>query len=156
MIRRREFAMAGVSAAAVAALEAAGFAEDRRREPGHGLDDVFARCAEACSDCQRECDHCATHCAESMAKGMKHHLAPLMACRDCADFCSAAAEIIARQGHFADLVCEGCAEACARCAKACEEHGRDDKVMQRCAEECRKCERECRAMLSHVDRKIER
>lgn len=152
MIRRREFAIAGMSAAALAALKATGFAAPGDRGRGHDRDDMFSKCARACSDCQRECDACATHCAESMAEGAKHHLATLMSCRDCADVCSTAAQIVARGGPYADLICQACAEVCARCAKECEHHGRDDKVMARCAEECRKCETACRAMLSHADR----
>src|SRR5882672_4130947 len=126
MIPRREFALAGLSAAA----------QEARSAAGKPRGDHFETCAAACSDCQRECDACATHCAELLAKGERHHLSTLMTCRDCADLCSAAAHIVARHGAFAALVCQSCAEACLRCAKECEQHGKDDQIMIRCAQEC--------------------
>jgi hypothetical protein len=56
---------------------------------------------------------------------------------------------VARGGPFSDLICTACAEACARCAKACEQQPGDEH-MKACAEECRRCEKECREMLKHV------
>lgn len=152
MIRRREFALAGLSAAAVAAFGSAG---EKRAEAKEPSETMFERCAKACSDCQRACEACATYCAKLLNKGSPHHLETLSTCRDCAELCSASASITASQGPFADLVCHACAEACSRCAKQCEHEGRDDAVMTRCAEECRRCEAACREMLSHVvsDRK---
>lgn len=151
MIGRRQFAVTGLSAAALAALGANAFAQGQggRRDRDHSRMAMFQKCAEACGRCQRECDGCSTHCMEHVADGHKHHLETLQTCRDCADICSTAAEITARAGVFSDLICQACAEACARCAKACEQHGRDDKVMQKCADECRRCEKVCRDMLSH-------
>lgn len=156
MIGRREFGVVGLSAVALAALEGASFAQqDRKKESGgsHHQDPyskMLRECARACSDCQRECDSCATHCANLLAKGRKEHLGTLATCRDCADFCSAAAEIVARGGPFASLICQSCAEACARCAKECEKFP-DDEHMQACAKECRKCEKACREMVKHAD-----
>jgi len=150
MIHRREFAMAGLSATALAALQVAGLAEERKTAGAAAPVDSFETCARACSDCQRECDLCATHCAERMGQGESHHQATLMSCRDCADMCSAASHIAARHGAFVDLVCQSCADACSRCAKECQLHGKDDKVMMACAEECLKCEKACRTMLTHT------
>lgn len=152
MLHRREFAMVGMSTAALAAMQAAGFAAPGDRSRVHDRDGAFEKCARACSDCQRECDACATHCAEMLSNGEKHHLATLMACRDCADVCATAAQIVARGGTYADVICRACADTCTQCAKECDHHGRDDKMMSRCAEECRKCESACRAMLSHTER----
>jgi hypothetical protein len=147
MLRRREFALAGLSAATLAAL---GSANEKRPDPREAPEAMFEKCAKSCSDCQRACDACATYCGKVLAKGNAHHFDTLMACRDCADLCSTSASLTARQGPFADLTCRACAEACARCAAQCEQHGRDDAVMTRCAEECRRCETACREMLSHV------
>jgi hypothetical protein len=63
--------------------------------------------------------------------------------------CASAAQVVARGGPFAGLICTACADACARCAKVCEQHP-DDAHMKQCAEECRRCEKECRDMLKHV------
>lgn len=141
MIGRRQFGMAGLSAAALAAMHSTGLAGEKDHE--HELHD---ECAEACSDCQRECDACATHCAGMVADGKKNHIMSMQSCQDCADFCAAASRIVARGGLFSTLICESCAEACARCAKQCEEHPHD-KRMTACAKECRKCETACRGMI---------
>ena len=153
MIGRREFGLTGLSALALAAIEGSAFAQAPQPSGGvHHMehDDKLQTCAKACSDCQRECDSCATHCANQTAAGEKEHLTTLMTCRDCADFCAAAAQIVARGGPFAGLICQSCAEACARCGKACEKFP-DDAHMKQCAKECRECEKACREMLKHVD-----
>ncbi len=82
-------------------------------------------------------------------EGKKEHLTTLATCRDCATVCSAAAQIVARGGPFAGLICESCAKACGQCATACEAFP-DDEHMKSCAEECRKCEKACKAMIEHM------
>lgn len=149
MMGRREFAMAGLSAAAIAAFEGAAFAQAPSGGAHAEHDDMLQACAEACSDCQRACDMCATHCAHLLADGKKEHATTLATCQDCADFCAAAAQIVARGGPFAALICQSCAEACARCATQCEKFP-DDEHMTRCAKECRKCEKACRDMVAHA------
>lgn len=121
-------------------------AQDKKEHAGH--DDMLMSCAKACSDCQRACDMCATHCSHLLVNGKKEHAVTLATCQDCADFCVTAAQIVSRGGPFASLVCEGCAEACAKCAKHCENFP-DDQHMKMCAEECRRCEKECRNMAKH-------
>lgn len=154
MVGRREFAFAGLSTVALAALQGTGFAQQKGKgdDGGHHGEhyEMLQACAKACADCQRACDACATHCARHLADGHKEHLATLMSCRDCATFCSAAAEIVSRGGPFAGLICESCTKACEECAKACEKFP-DDKHMKACAEECRKCEKSCRAMVKHAN-----
>ena len=151
-MNRRQFATAGFSAAAVVAWQADVLAQ----QAGGGQqikhlehDKHYQECAKACSDCQRECDSCATHCAHQLHAGKKEHMTTLGTCQDCADFCAAASQIVARGGPFAALICDPCAEACARCAKECEKFPQDEH-MKRCAEECRKCEKACREMLKHA------
>jgi hypothetical protein len=127
---------------AVLSLASAGYAQHEHHEQ-------FDKCAKACSDCARACDSCAHHCAHMLADGKKEHMKTLRSCQDCATHCAAAACIVARHGVYSDLICTACAEACARCGKACEQFP-DDKHMKACAEECRKCEKECREMLKHT------
>jgi len=153
MIGRREFAAAGLSVAALAAMRATGLAQEQplrqRAEPRHDEhNEAFQECAKACSDCQRACATCATHCAHQLHAGKEEHYASLASCLDCADFCASAAQITARGGPFVDLICASCAEACAHCAKACEAFP-DDKHMAACAKECLACEKACREMLEH-------
>lgn len=149
MLGRREFGIAGLSAVALAALEAEVAAQDKPASGHHAHAEMFEACAKACSDCQRECDACATHCAHQLESGKKGHLTTLMTCRDCADICAAAAQIVARGGPFAGTICTACVKACNDCAAACEKFP-DDKHMKECAEECRKCEKACKAMLTHA------
>ncbi|HXG13296.1 MAG TPA: four-helix bundle copper-binding protein [Gemmataceae bacterium] len=134
----------------------AGGQEKKVRPAAHDLHGgAFEQCAKACNDCQRICDACTTHCAALVAQGQKEHLRTLQTCQDCADFCAAAAQIVARRGPFADLICSACAEACARCGKECERFSAD-QLMQACAEECRRCEKACREMLKHVGHQAEK
>lgn len=156
MLSRREFAVTGCSAIAVAAMQGSILAQTKTKEAGadHHAEhhEMREACAKACSDCQRSCDSCATHCAHLLAGGKKEHVSTLMTCRDCAIICSAAAQIVAGGGPFSALICESCATACAECAKACDKFP-DDKHMKECAAECRKCEQACRAMLKHAPSK---
>jgi hypothetical protein len=84
-----------------------------------------------------------------VGEGKKQHLTTLMYCQDCANVCATAAQIVARGGPLATLICDPCAEACARCGKECEKFPADQH-MKRCAEECRKCEKACRDMVKHM------
>lgn len=151
MLGRREFGITGLSAVALAALEGNLFAQAPQAAAPHHMehDAMLQACAKACSDCQRACDMCATHCAHQLAEGKKEHLATLATCRDCADFCATAAQIVARGGPFAALICQSCAEACARCAIECEKFPNDEH-MKLCAQECRKCEKACKDMVQHA------
>jgi hypothetical protein len=153
--------MTAALAVALAVLGVQGIAQQRDRSQGKQQNlqtpagahtahsEALDHCAKVCNDCQRSCDACATHCAHLVAQGKNEHLRTLQTCQDCATLCVAAAQIVARQGPFTDLVCRSCAEACARCGKACEEHS-SDKMMKSCAEECRRCEQACREMLQHI------
>ena len=155
MMGRREFGLAGISAAALLAFQATGLAQGKKKKKGdataEGHHDAAHACAAACGACQRSCDSCAAHCGHLLAAGEKDHLETLQSCQNCAAICAAAAQIVSRGGPYTDLICVACAEACLRCAKLCEKFP-DDEHMKRCAEECRKCEKECREMLKYVER----
>ena len=156
MIGRREFAVTGLSAVAMAAMQGSLLAQPKSKDAGAAHhaehDEMLQACAKSCSDCQRACDTCATHCAHQLADGKKEHLSTLMSCRDCAIVCAAAAQIVSGGGPLSAVICEACATACAECAKACDKFP-DDKHMKECAEECRKCEKACRLMLKHAGHK---
>lgn len=156
MMGRREFGLAGLSAAAVLATRGAAFAQPAGRQggtaaaaEGHGDHAMFDECAKACGDCQRECDACANHCTDLLSQGKKEHAETLRTCQDCADVCATAASIVARKGPFSADICKACADACAKCGEACEQFNQDP-MMKRCAEECRRCEEACREMLRHA------
>ncbi len=109
-MKRREFGLLGVSAAALSAMQATAFAAPAAEAHSHNT----GGCAEACSDCQRECDACAHHCAMMLADGHKHHLATLQTCQDCADICATASQVVSREGVMSELICQACADACAK------------------------------------------
>lgn len=115
--------------------------------------EMFDTCAKACDECKRICDACARHCVMQVAEGKKEHLRTVQTCQDCASFCATASCIMARQGPFAGLICQGCAEACNRCGKECERF--NDPMMKDCARECRECEKACREMLKHVNQQVQ-
>jgi hypothetical protein len=142
----------GLFAFALAIGGMVAFAEVGKTQAGSdhkGHSQSMQDCAKACSDCQRQCDMCATHCGNLLAEGKHEHLTTLMSCQDCANFCTAAAQIVSRGGPFSALVCESCAEACARCGKSCEKFSADEH-MQQCAESCHKCEKACRDMAKQM------
>lgn len=153
MMGRREFGMAGLSAAALMAMKSTSFAQPAgRSNQGHSDSEhhaMFEECAKACSDCQRECDACANHCTDLLTEGKEEHARTLRTCQDCAAVCATAASIVARKGPFSVDVCKACADVCAKCAEECEKHSQDE-MMKRCAEECRKCEKACREMLQNL------
>jgi hypothetical protein len=143
-MKRRQFAVAGLSAAALATMGQVSPGQEQRQQ---GQANSFRDCAKACSDCQRECDSCASHCAEMMTSHPGHnHQTTLRTCLDCADVCAAASRIVSRGGPFSGQICEACAEVCKRCGEACQQHA-GDKTMQACAEECKRCEEACRNMV---------
>src|SRR5262249_420685 len=85
-------------------------------------------------------------CATLLSEGKSHHLASLRTCLDCADVCSAASHIVARNGVFSGQICTACADTCAKCAAECDKHG-NDPIMVQCAKEGRACEQACREMV---------
>lgn len=126
-------------------------ADDKAKGADHHVA-AYETCAKACGDCQRACDSCAAHCAMLISQGKAEHFQTLQTCQDCATCCSAAASIVARMGPFSDAICKACAEACARCGKACEKLSKDAH-MKKCAEECKHCEKACRDMLTYAGAK---
>jgi hypothetical protein len=139
----------GSAAAALAVAFFALMGYSAAQQPADPHSQAFDKCANACNDCEQICAACVTHCATLVSQGKKEHLETLQTCQDCAAHCRAAADIVARKGPFADLICTACAEACKRCGDACDKH-KDDPMMKKCTEECRRCEKECREMLKHV------
>ena len=92
---------------------------------------------------------CAKHCADLIAAGKKEHVMTQGTCSDCAEFCTAAARIVAHQGPMSNLICEGCAKACDTCGAACEKFPKDEHMVS-CAKSCRECAQACREMVKHM------
>jgi hypothetical protein len=122
--------------------------EGQADHKSHMMAEHFDKCAKACTSCMRECESCFHHCAHLVADGRKEHLTTVQTCSDCAEFCAAAARIVARRGPMANTICESCAKACDVCGAACEKFP-TDKHMAACAKECRNCAQACREMIEH-------
>jgi hypothetical protein len=146
---RRPKYLTGLAAALLLAL-GAGADEKAAEKPAHDHHAAaYLDCAKACGDCQRECDSCAHHCAMRVADGKKEHMKTLGTCTDCAEICSTAAHIAARQGPMAVTICEACAKSCDACGEACGAF-KDDDHMKKCSESCKACAKACRDMIQHV------
>jgi hypothetical protein len=107
------------------------------------------KCLKECVRCAKECESCFNHCVMMVSQGHKEHVRTLKTCNDCGDFCALAAKLIARDGAFLGLSCEGCAKACDQCEAECQKHSHDEQ-MKRCAEACKDCAKACRDMVKAV------
>jgi Domain of Unknown Function (DUF326) len=110
----------------------------------------MVKCARACLDCQLECDTCFLHCKTLVLGGAKDHARTMDTCLGCAEMCSLAAKLAARNSPFAGTVCETCAKICDECGEACSKF-KEDQHMSRCAKACSACAAECREMLKHLN-----
>lgn len=148
---RREFGVLGVAGAALAGFNQVAHGQEKKEAPpGHEQHfQAMLDCAKACADCALECESCSAHCLHHVLGGHKEHAVTLKACRDCADVCAAAAQIVARFGPYSMQICDSCAEVCNLCAQECEKFP-DDAKMKKCAQQCRACEKACRDMKKHA------
>lgn len=112
----------------------------------------FEVCSRACADCQLACHSCHHHCEELVVTGKKEHLVMAKLCADCGDICSLTANIVARHGALAAIMCELCAKACDECGRQCAKF-ENDPILQKCAEECKKCVAACQEMMKHASHK---
>ena len=151
MMRTPGLTLAGLVVIAAFPCRASADDEKAKAQRHEAHNAAFEKCAAECYACRRECESCSAHCVRLLASGKAEHVKTLQTCRDCGDMCACAVGIISRQGPFADLICHACAEACARCEKACDRFP-DDRHMKACAEECTRCEKACQEMLRHVKR----
>jgi hypothetical protein len=108
--------------------------------------------AEALAVCAAYCSSCADAClSEEDVQALRRCIRTNL---DCADICSAAARIVARQtagdaSMFSSLIAS-CIEACDRCAEECESHADVHEHCRACAIACRRCVEACRALLEAV------
>jgi hypothetical protein len=105
--------------------------------------------AQVIAACLRECESCSDHCARLLESGRKEHLSSQRICRDCAELCSAALRIVARDGPLCELATQACAKACDLCATECERFSNDDQMKQ-CAKICRECAQVCRGITTKL------
>jgi hypothetical protein len=80
---------------------------------------------------------------------VKDHLRSQKLCADCADICTAAAQIVARHGLLSAVISDACLKACELCAQECEKFP-DNAHMKACAKSCRDCVQTCREVTEHA------
>jgi len=100
----------------------------------------YEACIEACEICAAECESCGVACLNE--EEVKMMVRCIRLTRSCADMCKLAGQEMSRSSHFAEKICQLCAEICEACADECARHDVDH--CQRCAQACRDCAEECR------------
>jgi hypothetical protein len=107
----------------------------------------FESCIQACNDCADACNHCAVACLRE--PNVKQLARCIQLDIDCAAVCRLAADVMARGGELAGVICEACAQACDACAEECAQHTKMPHC-QECADACHRCAEECRRIVSSV------
>ena len=93
-------------------------------------------------NCVAECNHCANACLNEQDVKMLSTCIKLDL--DCAEICSAAASLLARDSEHGHHLLKECVEVCNKCADECEKHAAMGMEHCRvCAEACRACADVC-------------
>ena len=137
IMQRRE--LLGVLGATAAGLAVAG---GEARAQHKDQDDLHAKCAAACLDCEKMCNHAFHHCYQQVQAGKKDYAKALHLCVDCGDVCSTSGKLVARMSPLMAHTCRACAECCDACIAACEKLDAPDikefvASLRRCSETCR-------------------
>ena len=140
MDRRELLGMLGVSAAGFAAVTSGSAFGQEKPE-----DDVHAKCAKACLDCERMCNHGFHHCYMQVQAGKKDHAKAMRLCIDCGDVCSTAGKLVARMSPLMAHTCQACAECCEDCIAVCEKL--NDPGVKEFVDSLRHCASTCREMV---------
>lgn len=116
------------------------------------LIDARSDAAEALAVCAAYCSSCADAClAEEGVADLRRCIRTDL---DCADLCSAAARIVARQtagdSSMLSSLLTSVIEACERCAEECEAHADHHEHCRGCALAARRCARACQVLLEAV------
>lgn len=90
-------------------------------------------------NCTLACEYCFSQCLHESDIAMMVRCIELD--RDCADVCSQAARLLARDAETSGRLIATCAELCRLCAQECRKHKMDH--CQRCADACELCAEAC-------------
>jgi hypothetical protein len=120
--------------------------------PGHGTVDagMLATTIDALVNCGQAC---IADADDDLSEQHVHDLVKcIRLCIDCADVCSAAANITSRQTAFDSAVVtpllEACVAYCRTCGDECERHASIHAHCRVCLEACRRCERACSELVA--------
>lgn len=114
--------------------------------------DRLARVVDALAECATTCTQCADACLgeddpAAMVRCIRLDL-------DCADICTVASRVLARQTEYDPEITrtqlEACIAACRACGEECGSHGEHMDHCRVCAESCRRCEQACRELLESI------
>jgi|SRR5688572_23280124 len=105
----------------------------------------YKSCIDACHECAVECDHCTISCLQE--KDVQNMIKCIELNIYCADMCRQVIRFLSLgDDHFADSICNLCAEICEACSVECSKYPHDH--CQRCATVCMQCAEECRSMIA--------
>ena len=99
-------------------------------------------CIDSCNKCVQICEECFTMCLNE--EDVKERIHCIKSLQDCAEVCSLAVKVMARDSHMTYDLCRFCAKVCEDCAEHCGKF--EDEHCQICAKTCRECAEECRKM----------
>lgn len=114
--------------------------------------ELLARTIDAVVECAQTCTACADAClSEDMVAELRTCIRMNL---DCADVCTATANVLSRHtGYDANLTraqLEACVRACRSCAEECSRHAGMHEHCAVCAESCRRCEAACAELLAAI------
>lgn len=143
MDRRELLGAFGVAAAGLAAVGSANSAFAAQN--GKGEENIHAKCAKACFDCEAMCSHAFHHCYKQVQAGKQEYAKAMHLCVDCGDVCSTSGKLVARMSPLMVHTCRACAECCEDCIKSCEKL--DDPDIKAFVASLRTCAESCREMV---------
>lgn len=114
--------------------------------------ELLARTIDAAVECAQTCTACADAClSEDMVAELRTCIRTNL---DCADVCTATANVLSRHtGYDANLTraqLEACVRACRSCADECSRHAEMHEHCAVCAESCRRCEAACAELIAAI------
>ncbi|HEY4283438.1 MAG TPA: four-helix bundle copper-binding protein [Chthoniobacterales bacterium] len=111
---------------------------------------VSIECIAACYACTAACNACADACLGE--KDVAAMVDCIRDCNDCADVCLATARIMSRftrtDFKLAGAQLRACIQACHACGEVCQKHGSKMGHCRVCAEACARCLKACDALLA--------
>jgi Domain of Unknown Function (DUF326) len=108
------------------------------------ITEAMAVCISVCGDCH---DTCAETIGFCLARGGDQAASSrITALADCKQLCDLTRDVLLRGSPLAPRASDLCADACIRSARACEEAGGENSMLERCADACRRCADACEAL----------
>lgn len=111
---------------------------------------INMECITACYACAEACNVCADACMGE--KEVAPLLECIRDNIDCADVCLATGRVMSRftrtDKRLAGALLRACIQACEICGAMCSKHGEKMEHCRICAEACARCAKACQALLA--------